>query len=105
MEQFKAGVFGLGFHVLFGADWCNTCEEVKRYADEINFKRMDVDVDKTPDISERVGIKRLPTLQIWTYGELQAEYVGSKAIVEAIRPRTMDERSEQERMLELMPDF
>ena len=105
MNQFNVTIQQLRGHVLFGAEWCTACSDLKKYADTIELERLDVNVDDNPDISERVGIIKLPTLQIWTAGELQMEYVGATAIKEAIRPLMLSELSEKELILELMPDF
>ena len=105
MDKFEATIQQLDGYVLYGAEWCTACNDLKDYADTGQLERLDVNVDDDPDVSERAGIKKLPTLQIWTAGVLQSEYIGATAIKEAIRPPTFDELSEQDQMLELMPDF
>jgi thioredoxin 1 len=102
MNRFCETILGLNIHVLVGADWCAECIKLKEYADKINLKRMDIDVDTDPEIADLCRVSKLPTLVVFNQGEKVKEVVGFKAIREEICPPRFDEMNDVEQLLAFM---
>jgi thioredoxin len=66
----------------FSAAWCGPCRMIVRVLDEIAKEQGDVvkiakvDVDKSPDLTSRFGIRNVPTLLFFQGGEVKDKVVG-----------------------------
>ena len=66
----------------FSAAWCGPCRMIARVLDEIAQEQGDigkiakVDVDKTPNLTSRFGIRNIPTLLFFKGGEVKDKVVG-----------------------------
>lgn len=81
----------------FVAPWCAPCKAlapiVERVAAEATgrFKVVTVDMDASPGISRRYGIRGVPTLLVFRNGEKTAQHLGT-----ASRERVLDLLGEQQ---------
>lgn len=98
--SFERTIQGIGVHVLFGAEWCNECEKLKKYADSILFEREDINVDDDPDIADFANITTLPTLLVYSNSEETKRLVGSASIREEIQPLEYRELADSEKQLQ-----
>jgi thioredoxin 1 len=68
----------------FTASWCGPCKALAPVLEQISqeldgrLQIIKVDIDDTPAISERYGIKGVPTLLLFDQGELMARVVGAQ---------------------------
>jgi thioredoxin 1 len=66
----------------FSAAWCGPCRMIAPVLDEIakeqgeNVKIAKVDVDNSPTLSSRFGIRNVPTLLFFKGGEVKDQVVG-----------------------------
>src|SRR4029077_1023441 len=66
----------------FSAAWCGPCRMIVRVLDEIAKEQGDVvkiakvDVDKSPNLTNRFGIRNVPTLLFFKGGEVKDKVVG-----------------------------
>ena len=66
----------------FSAAWCGPCRMIVRVLDEIAKEQGDVakiakvDVDKSPNLTSRFGIRNVPTLLFFKGGEVKDKVVG-----------------------------
>ena len=83
-EDFDRTVLGSGAPVLvdFYADWCAPCKYVAPLMDELaqthegKLLVVKVDTDQAPDLSQKWGIRSIPTLILFKEGEEVARSVG-----------------------------
>jgi thioredoxin 2 len=83
-ESFDAVVRGTQVPVLvdFYADWCGPCKALAPMVDELAHARagellvLKLDTDKSPGISERYGIRGIPTLIVFRGGKEVGRHVG-----------------------------
>ena len=69
----------------FWAEWCGPCRVIAPYveqiADEYDGKAVvgKVDVEQSPDVANRYGIRNIPTLLFFKDGKLVDKHVGMAA--------------------------
>ncbi len=82
----------------FWAEWCGPCRMIapsfeklaEKYGGEINFAK--VNVDETPELAAKYGIRSIPTLLLLKDGKVAEQIVGARSynelakIVEAHLP-------------------
>lgn len=93
-QTFDAVLRGSEVPVLvdFYADWCGPCRIVAPVVDAVAEARagsvlvLKVDTDKSPGISERLGIRGIPTLIVFRNGKETGRHVGvaQRAQVDAL---------------------
>jgi thioredoxin 1 len=68
----------------YWAEWCGPCrmvapvlEEIAaEYADKIDVVKLNI--DENPDLSQRYGIMAIPTMNVFSGGEVVKQIVGAK---------------------------
>lgn len=53
--------------LVFGAPWCASCKVLKKQLDSVKFDRFEiehVDIETSPEIATRYGVKSLPTVVV-----------------------------------------
>lgn len=78
----------------FWAEWCSPCRlvhpELEKIADEYGekLKVVKVNIDHAPTIAAKYGIMSIPTIALFTDGEVKSQVVGARpkdAIVEGLQ--------------------
>ena len=68
----------------FWAPWCAPCRQVSPILDEIAGQHADkirvvkLNTDENPEVTARYGVTALPTLAVYTGGELVKTIIGAK---------------------------
>ncbi len=66
----------------FWADWCRPCKDLSPLLEKIvreaggAFRLARVNVDENPNLTLRFGVRSLPTVKVFSSGEVVAEFVG-----------------------------
>jgi thioredoxin 1 len=72
----------------FWAEWCGPCRAIAPILEEVASARQDslrvvkVNVDESPELAGRYGVRSIPTLILFQGGQPQAQRVGSLRRVE-----------------------
>jgi len=85
MENWKAEVEGSTLPVLadFWAEWCGPCRAIAPVLDELSIewagrlKIVKINVDESPELAGRYGIRSIPTLLLFKGGVVQQQMVGA----------------------------
>lgn len=67
--------------VKFSAPWCAPCKAYAPIFDRVAEANegadfLTIDTEEDPALSQRLGVRGLPTTQVWVDGELRAQRVG-----------------------------
>ena len=84
-DSFEADVLQSDKPVLvdFWADWCVPCKQIAPMIDELaasysgKMKFAKINIDETPAVPGRLGIRGIPTLMVFKNGQLAATQVGA----------------------------
>lgn len=70
----------------FYTDWCGPCKDIEPYLEKLGFElegKVDfvrVDIEKNPSIANQYGVKSIPTIMIFSNGEVKDFSVGTLAV-------------------------
>ncbi len=86
IEDFEQSVVNAASPVLvdFYAEWCGPCktqtpilgELAQEFDGKINFAKVDIDVDGNKDLAVKYGVLSVPTLILFSNGEVKETMVG-----------------------------
>lgn len=84
-SNFEADVLNSGKPALvdFWAEWCGPCkmiapildEAASEYADKMSVVKLNV--DESPNVAQKFGIRSIPTLMLFKDGAVQAQKLGA----------------------------
>lgn len=71
--------------VKFGAEWCPPCQQVEEelnqltqtYGDRVHVVK--IDIDSRPDLAKHFGVRSIPHIILFRYGEQEQEFRGSRS--------------------------
>jgi thioredoxin 1 len=72
----------------FWAEWCGPCKSIAPLLEDVATERQDtlrvvkVNIDESPELARRFGVRSIPTLILFQNGQPQAQKVGSLRRVE-----------------------
>lgn len=67
----------------FYADWCGPCKMLGNILEEVNFINiLKINVDKFPEIAKEYGVMSIPTICVFSKGELKKKEIGFKPVAE-----------------------
>jgi thioredoxin 1 len=72
----------------FWAPWCGPCRSIAPILEDVATERQDslrvvkVDIDESPELASRFGVRSIPTLILFQGGQPQAQKVGALRRVE-----------------------
>ena len=75
----------------FWAEWCGPCRAIAPYVEQIATEYEGkavvgkVDIEQSPDIANKFGIRNIPTLLFFKGGELANKHVGLTSKAELIK--------------------
>ena len=75
----------------FWAEWCGPCRAIAPYVEQIATEYEakavvgKVDIEQSPDIANRFGIRNIPTLLFFKGGELVDKHVGLTSKAELVK--------------------
>ncbi|HEX2239623.1 MAG TPA: thioredoxin [Actinomycetota bacterium] len=95
-QEFNEAVLAADSPVIvdFWAEWCSPCRlvhpELEKIATEYEgkVKVVKVNIDHAPSIAAKYGIMSIPTISLFTDGELKSQVIGARPkdqIVEGLR--------------------
>jgi thioredoxin len=69
----------------FSAEWCGPCRAIaptiaglaEDYADRVTVAK--VDIDESPKLAARYGVRSVPTVMLFSGGEVRRVYVGARS--------------------------
>jgi thioredoxin 1 len=66
----------------FSATWCGPCKRLEPIIESVadqhteTLKVAKIDVDDSPGVAERYGVRAMPTLMVFNRGKVAAQHVG-----------------------------
>jgi thioredoxin 1 len=79
--------------IRFGAEWCGPCRMMKpaisqiqeKYADDIEVKITDIDVDVNPELGKEYGVRNIPMIVFLKDNVITEKKVGVLSVTEIAR--------------------
>ena len=71
--------------IYFGAEWCGPCQQIKPQLRAAGLPIQYIDVDQNREITERYGIRNVPTVILLQNGEITDRKTGNMITVSAVK--------------------